>query len=159
MKTHFQLLTLVLFCLAAHCAGAQGKPLEFRTVLQGDGTGVEQTAIHYIRSAEEWRRLWRLHVAKWSAPPEPPAVDFTASHVIAFFAGERPSGGFRVSIQTVREDAGKITLEVDERIPGDRCLSISVLTHPFHFVSVSAMQGSMAFDFSLARQAGSKCGG
>lgn len=90
------------------------------------------------RSPAEWAAAWRDH----EGPGDPPAVDgvdFAASMVVGVFAGQRPTGGFRVVPGAVKRDGGGMNAVAYEVVsPGKRCMVSQALTSPFLVMTVPA---------------------
>ncbi|MDP9441522.1 MAG: protease complex subunit PrcB family protein [Actinomycetota bacterium] len=88
------------------------------------------------RSAAEWQAAWREH----EGPGDPPAtdgVDFTNSVVVGLFAGQRPTGGFRVVPATVNRGGSDLYAVGYEVVsPGKGCMVSQGLTSPFLVMSI-----------------------
>lgn len=96
------------------------------------------------RSDEEWRALWALHAGPEAAAP---TVDFSHATVAAVFAGEKPSAGHRIEIARAEQDsAGRVRLFVDEQVPSAGMLSATIITSPFHIVSMPTVDAEIEWD-------------
>lgn len=88
------------------------------------------------RSQAEWAAAWRDH----EGPGDPPAVegvDFANSVVVGLFAGQRPTGGFRVVPGTVNRGGREIYAVGYEVVsPGEGCMVSQALTSPFLVMSI-----------------------
>jgi hypothetical protein len=65
-----------------------------------------------------------------------PAVDFTKAVVVAVAAGQRPSGGYEIAVNQVRQTDGELAVEVLETSPGPNCITSSSPTQPADVVVV-----------------------
>lgn len=74
--------------------------------------GSNEEGSRTISDPDSWRALW----AGLSTQP-PPAVDFKRDQVVAVFLGERPSGGYRVSIKEVLPTEAALVVRYAEMTP------------------------------------------
>lgn len=95
-----------------------------------------------ILSLEEWRDLW-LHVHEDREAPLP-AIDFSRYVVLALFQGERPSGGYALQVDAVRNIGGSLIVAVGDVEPGQGCTVTDGKTAPFTFVVTQKFSGSLA---------------
>jgi hypothetical protein len=119
-------------------------PVPFSTVAEGHQSGVEQQREVVIRTATEWKALWKEH-----APAEPlPAVDFAKSTVVGVFLGSRNTGGYRATITAIDHadhDGADLVVTWREDRPGRRDLVSQMLTSPFHLVRIERIAESVKF--------------
>jgi protease stability complex PrcB-like protein len=105
--------------------------LEIRRIGQWTRTGVAESRRLVIRDANTWANFWsELGVG------DRPAVDFTKDVAIAVAAGQRPTGGYEIAIDRVRQQDGELTVEVVETTPGPNCMSTASLTQPVDVIVV-----------------------
>lgn len=113
--------------------GAGGN-LEMRRIGQWTRTGVGETRRLVIRDANTWAQLWsELGVG------DRPEVDFTRDVAVAVTAGERPGGGYGITVDRVRETNGELTVEVVETTPGPNCITAASPTQPADVVVVPSV--------------------
>lgn len=101
--------------------------------------GLDQPAVTWIASPEEWRRLYGLATNSRMNPPPAPAVDFSREGVLLIAMGQRPSSGYGLSLAgdaTVRD--GVLTVPVDWREPPPGFLQAQVVTSPCLLLKVPA---------------------
>jgi hypothetical protein len=124
---------------------APGRPLDIRVVDAGARSGITKPQERVVRDAAEWRRLWQAHQAGVVQQRSLPAVDFSREMCVAIFAGERPTGGFAVTVEQVLESASGI--EVSYRLTGPPPGAIvpQVLTSPFQIIAVASEPGPVRF--------------
>ena len=116
-------------------------PLGFQTVYRGIQSQIEEPREVTIRSAADWRALWKVH-----APSAPvPVVDFKREMVVGVFLGTQPTGGYAVEITSL--DATRkeliVTYRVDE--PARDVMVVQALTAPVHLVRFESRKGSIKF--------------
>jgi hypothetical protein len=98
--------------------------------------GLATPADKVIRTQEEWTTLWRQTHASQVPPPGAPKVDFATEMVIAVFMGQRPTGGYALTIEDVAFGDKEIRVTVREQAPPPDAITAQVLTQPFHMVVV-----------------------
>jgi uncharacterized membrane protein len=114
------------------------------TIAQGDGSRITEPRQMIARSENEWHGLWALHAGPDAAAPP---VDFPYAIVAAVFAGEKPSAGHRIEIARAEQDpAGRVSLFVEEQKPSVEMVSATILTSPFHIVSMPRVDGEIVWE-------------
>jgi hypothetical protein len=116
-------------------------PLAFQTVYRGTQSQIEAPREVTIRSAADWRALWREHAPAAAVP----VVDFKREMVVGVFLGTRPTGGYAVEITSL--DATRNELTVNYRVdePARDAMVVQVLTAPAHLVRFESRKGSVKF--------------
>jgi hypothetical protein len=117
-----------------YAAYGEGAKLEVRRIGQWTRTGVSESRRLIIRDMNAWAAFWSELGAG-----EPPAVDFSRDVAIAVAAGQRPSGGYGISIEGVHQHQGDLTVEVLEVAPGPNCMTAAALTQPVDVVVVPSV--------------------
>ena len=113
----------------------------FTTVAKGDASGQQTARQVIVRTAAEWKTLWKDH-----APAEKmPTVDFTKDMVVGIFLGTKPSTGHAVEIVGVRTQEGDLIVEYVQKQPGRGTMAAQILTEPYHLVSVPQHAGTVRF--------------
>jgi hypothetical protein len=116
-----------------YAAYASGGDLELRRIGQRTRTGDGESRRLIIRDANAWAGFWsELGVG------DRPAVDFTRDVVVAVAAGQRPTGGYEIAVDRVRQVNGELTVEVVETTPGPNCTTTTSLTQPVDVIVVPA---------------------
>lgn len=135
-----------LVWVAAVAAAQVGKPV-FTTLAKGDGSGQQLAKQVTVRSAAEWKALWKEH-----APTEKlPEVDFTKNMVVGVFLGSKPSAGHSVEIVNVRTQENALIVEYVQTQPAKGTIAAQILTEPFHLVTVPAHAGTVSFVQQLSK--------
>ena len=97
--------------------------------------GLHKPIFVVIRNWDHYASLWReLH-----GDQNPPPVDFTREQVVFVNVGDRPSTGYSVHIDCVREEKGPDGVPYTfvafmEEIPGRDCIVEWVITMPYQIV-------------------------
>jgi len=103
---------------------------------KGANGGLPAPAEKIIRTPEEWASLWRQTHAGQVPPPAAPKIDFTTQMVLAVFMGERPSGGYAITIEEVAVGDKDVHVTFREQSPPPDAITAQVLTQPYHIVVV-----------------------
>ncbi len=93
------------------------------------------------RNQEEWKTIWRLSTSGRIPPPDAPEIDFDRHMVVAVFMGRRNTGGYSVTIESVREVEERVLVRYSTRspVPGD--MVTMAITSPYHIVIVPRIEG------------------
>jgi hypothetical protein len=117
-----------------YAAYGAGEGLELRRIGQWTRTGIGESRRLVIRDANAWAEFWsELGVG------DRPDVDFTHNVVVAVAAGQRPSGGYEIAVDRIRQAVGELTVDVVETAPGPNCMSTTSLTQPVDVVVVPSV--------------------
>jgi hypothetical protein len=119
-------LALVIAIAATACAttATGGPALEWKALHGGPPTATMLVA----RSEVEWQRL----AALFGLRPPLPRLDFSRQMVVAMGLGERPTGGFAVTIVGAEERRGVLYVRYEERRPRPEEMVTQALTTPYH---------------------------
>lgn len=133
--------TLVLSMVALTIASMSAQTPSFTNVAKGDVSGQQEAKQVTVRTAAEWKALWKDH-----APTEKmPNVDFATHMVVGIFLGSKPSAGHEVEIVAVRTEAKDLIVEYVQKQPGRGTMAAQILTEPYHLVSVPKHAGTVRF--------------
>ena len=134
-------ICLSLVCAAVAVAAQAPKP-GFTTIAKGDASGQQLAKQVTVRSAAEWKALWKEH----SPTEKMPEIDFTKSMVVGIFLGSKPSAGYGVEIVNVRTQDAALVVEYVQTQPAKGTMAAQILTEPFHLVSVPIHSGTVRFE-------------
>ena len=113
----------------------------FTNVAKGDSSGQQLAKQVTVRTAAEWKALWKEH-----APTDKmPTVDFARDMVVGIFLGTKPSAGHEVEIVGVRPDGKDLVVEYVQKQPAPGTMAAQILTEPFHLVAVPKHAGTVRF--------------
>lgn len=152
-------IAAAMLCAAVGCAspGATGPSDSFagtdipvnavdvsaEQVLSRPVSGISDSRRIVIRSDSEWTEFWAAANANLVPPPEAPEVDFSRDMILAAAMGGRPTGGYAISIPTVKREGSEVWAVVHERSPGPTCFTTQVLTAPVVAVRVPRLEGPL----------------
>lgn len=120
--------------------GCSGKNLtvNFQPVVVG---GLHCPTAHNVVFQDEatWHQFWLKYCNafddKGSILP-PPAIDFTKHTLVGIFIGQRPSGGYAVTINQIKKTKKELTVSYAERKPDPGAIVIMVIVYPYALVTV-----------------------
>ena len=104
-----------------------------------------------IQDEASFAQLWEDLFSHRDEAPERPEINFDETYVVFASLGERPTGGYAVEVTEARHmpDQNRVMVEVTERVPGEDCAAIQVLTFPYTVATVDAVEGA-SYDFDMA---------
>jgi PrcB C-terminal len=113
----------------------------FTNIAKGDSSEQQLAKQVTVRTAAEWKALWKDH-----APTEKmPAVDFAKDMVVGIFLGTKPSAGHEVEIVGVRVEGKDLIVEYVQKQPAPGTMAAQILTEPYHLVAVPKHAGTVRF--------------
>ena len=113
--------------------GVEGD-LEVRRLGGWSQSPYQQAERTVIRDQAALDRLW----ASLGASEPMPKVDFANDVVIVAALGQRPTGGYGISVRRAEVDEGRLRVEVLTTNPGRHCTTTAALTQPVEVVAVTA---------------------
>jgi hypothetical protein len=117
-----------------------GVPL--RVLEKGDQSNVDDARQVALRTAAEWKTLWRQH----SPDRDQPRVDFGRDMVVGVFLGSRTTAGFSVEIVSALVEQGALVVRFRETRPQSDRIVAQVITSPYHLVAVPRHSGEVKFE-------------
>ena len=131
-------LSFIVILPACAASGAMTvTQLKFESIAKSTRSGVREPLQMVVRSPEQWKALWKRHVASDPNSPPAPAVDFNNNVVAAVFSGEKPTGGYTVEITAAEKSDGALLIHYREMSPRPGGIVTQVLTQPFHIVTIA----------------------
>lgn len=122
---------------------AQATPVSFRVLDSGThASGVTAATNYAAYSESSYLKLWGMvHGTDQSTPPN---VDFSKEYVIGVFAGQKPTGGYAVAIDTVSDENGTRTVHIALTKPGPACITNQMVTSPYQLIAVPVSDAALA---------------
>ena len=138
-------------CLMLSCTPKNGKQLEkgekmnFTSLTKGQYSGIAEKSDKIVTDMKTWTKLWaKMHELVEPKPPLP-KVDFSKNTVLTVFMGTKNTGGYDISIHTIREMKDRIQVEVEEIVPRSSGIVTMALTQPFHVVKIAKSKKKIEF--------------
>jgi len=113
-----------------------------RVLEKGDQSNVDEPRQVAVRTAAEWKTLWRRH----SPDRDQPRVDFARDMVLGVFLGSRATAGFSVEIVSALVEQGVLVVRFRETRPQSDRIVAQVVTSPYHLVAVPRHSGEVRFE-------------
>ena len=113
----------------------------FTSVAKGDMSEQQTTKQVTVRTAAEWKALWKEHAPSVKMPN----VDFDKNMVVGIFLGSKASTGHDVEIVGVRTQEKDLIVEYVQKQPGRGTMAAQILTEPYHLVAVAKHAGTVRF--------------
>jgi len=148
MFARFGMLLVVTLCLGATECNLDDdlgpeEDIVFETLeytsgadVKGTNSGIKGKRLLVIRDTGEFTDFWADHVATLAPQPAQPDVEFETTMIIAAFAGERPTSGYSITIEDIRENDEFIIVEIEVETPGDNCETTQAVSQPHHVVTL-----------------------
>lgn len=93
---------------------------------------------YIINSIDEWEKTFgNIDVE--------PNVSFEEKTVIAVVMGQKPSGGYAVTLKQLEVRSDAIEFMVEETIPGDNCITTQALTNPYQIIAIDKTEKEIRF--------------
>lgn len=110
-------------------------PVDFQSVSKGNLSGVREPQQSVIRTQAEWLELWRKHAKDFNVTP--PTILFDQEVVAAVFQGEKPTGGYDITIVRAERSDEELIIYYREKAPASGSILVQVFTQPFHMVRIN----------------------
>lgn len=98
---------------------------------EGAYAPISERKNYVFRTQEEFQTFW---TNTFGIDATAPYVDFAEQQVIAVFAGERSTGGYRINVDSVSDQGGVRTVTITLTEPGDTCIVTQATSAPYQFV-------------------------
>jgi hypothetical protein len=93
-------------------------------------SGFTDSARFVVRDSDTWRETWQTIHRPFIPPPPVPPIDFSREMVVVAALGTRPSEGYEVVFENVREDTSGIEVAVRVSEPDRGCPVAAAMTQP-----------------------------
>lgn len=93
-------------------------------------------AIELITTEADWRRTWQTLAGMSESANNLPEVNFNTRAVVLVRQGQKPTGGYGISVAEIRREDPTLFVRVDERSPSPGSIRTQVITSPFVAVSI-----------------------
>jgi hypothetical protein len=109
-----------------------GEQVTFTNLSQRNSQ-IQTARTETVTTADAWEKLWSEHMGSDSDRPE---VDFEKEAVVAVFAGQKPTGGYSVTIQAVSLSDKTLQVAYSEKSPSPDSITTQVISYPSHIVKI-----------------------
>jgi len=135
----------LLAALPGCVSGKPGHGLVWRTLSKGLVSGIREERRMVIRNEADFYRLWAEHAAEMPHVALPPDVDFRREMVIFVAMGNRPTGGYSVSVVDAEVRGDRLRVLVALREPRSGTLQIQQETQPYQMIALPAVAAPVRF--------------
>jgi hypothetical protein len=138
------MFTLLIASLALGLGSAvpqTSTQVPFTTVVEGQGSSIDDPLEVTVRTGAEWKVLWQKHARDQKMP----AVDFTKFTVVGVFMGERTTGGYRAIVSAITREGNDLVVTWHEEQPSPNLMVTQALTAPFHIVRIDRTSSAITF--------------
>ncbi|MBX9928496.1 MAG: protease complex subunit PrcB family protein [Gemmatimonadaceae bacterium] len=112
-------------------------------------SGLTTVTKDVVKDDAAWSARWRTITAGINAGASDfttaPPVAFTKDMVLVYGAGQRPTGGYAATIDTVYALSDGIEVVVTNNAPGADCVNTTALTAPMAMVRVARKDGRVVW--------------
>jgi hypothetical protein len=119
--------------------------------------GLSGPAFNVVHSESEWSAFWepffkpRSEVAASITPyppiPEPP-IDFDKFTLVVASSGTKPTGGYSIKIESIRDDESALVVILVETVPGKTCATTQTFTRPTAMALIPRTTKQVEFEVS-----------
>lgn len=148
-RTAVSILIAIALIFSAGCVGVRNlKPVEVTSDVNCSGIQYPEAGGMVFRDSDSWEAFWGEYCMVIDGEGNqipPPDVGFSTHMLIGVFAGTKPTSGYSITIERVREDAEKLVVEYSEDSPPPDAMLLQVITYPCHLVSISLSDKTVEF--------------
>jgi len=102
--------------------------------MKGYLSGIREPLQKVVRNQAEWLELWRKHTSDFNTTP--PTVLFDQEIVAAVFLGDKPTGGYDVTIVRAERSGDELVIYYLEQAPPPGGIVTQAFMQPFHIVRI-----------------------
>ncbi|HEX8144733.1 MAG TPA: DUF885 family protein [Pyrinomonadaceae bacterium] len=111
----------------------QPRALDFSVLATGAYSSYTgERAVRLIMNENEWQSVWRTVGGRRPAPD----ISFDTRAVVVAFQGQKPTGGYSISITEILRDVKVLSVRASEQAPARTDITTQGLTSPFIAVSI-----------------------
>ena len=110
---------------------------------QGTYSGVKEALGQIITSRQDWETLWKTHTNVLVPQPPLPEVDFETQAIVAIYAGEKRTSGYRIVLKDVAAQGTDLVITYRLTEPPADSFTLQVLSQPFLILRVQKPPGAI----------------
>jgi|GEM_PF-1067830 len=125
--------------------------VSFSTIEKGHYGDIRERKAVRIKNSSEWQTFWQqLHGNQYPLPPLP-QVDFNQYEVLGVLAGQKPTGGYSITITQIIDQGNYLEVYINEKIPTPGGIVTQVITSPYHLVEINKTNKTIVFPLPLVQ--------
>lgn len=110
---------------------ADAEDVSFRVLETNAYGGFQEAGYELITTQEEFVAIWEEAHSNAIPAPAPPSLNLEESPVICAYMGTRNSGGYSISVESVKVHKNIAYISLVETGPGEGCFTTTAITSPF----------------------------
>ncbi|GAA4007116.1 protease complex subunit PrcB family protein [Deinococcus rubellus] len=118
-----------------------GTTLKFREVASGSNALASTPQVKLASSQDDLGALWNSAYGR--QVPVPPTPIILGQTAVGIFLGNRPTGGYGVTVQSVSASGSALNITVNVRAPGPGSITTQSITSPWTIVAVQGQFASV----------------
>lgn len=151
LRRRYSLLILLILLLSACQAPVKEEDIfnvPFSVIVRGDYSQLSLAKELVIRDETEWKYLWLAHTG--DPGQTPPRIDFRKEMVIAFYLGQRPTGGYAIQVEKIRVVEDHLLVELSIKRPDAKARTIMALTQAHTIIKLPLYRLPVKFNYHQA---------
>lgn len=113
--------------------------VSFTVIGHGKSATVTERKNYAVYSADDFAKVWKMT----GSTEKIPTIDFTKAYVVAVFAGNKPTGGYVISVKGIKDAGNARNVDVLIEKPGKGCVTTESVTSPYQIVRVPFSEASL----------------
>src|SRR5689334_4886303 len=126
---------LVLLVIGGGQQASVAAPRAQSLAIAGSTSAIHAARQVVARDADQFLKLWREHTGRPTSKYAP-YVDFRGHDLVAVYAGPKNTGGYSISIDSVKNSGHTATVMVTVHKPKPGAITTQAFTYPFDMKAV-----------------------
>lgn len=116
----------------------------YEIISEGPISGVKEAQIRVVKEKEGLKEIYNYLNENRSPKLLEPNINFDEEVIIALFMGEKNYGGYKISVQQIKEEEREIIVYVKETAPSGK-YATTVITHPYSIFKMKKTTKEIVF--------------
>ena len=112
------------------------REIEIKRRIDALFSGVKEPGTLVVDSQKNLEEMWERITVQLVPRPDTPQIDFDTETALAVFMGERPTGGYAITIDKVVEHEDQVVVTYIETAPRSGMELTQVITRPFQIAVI-----------------------
>lgn len=119
--------------------------IAYENITRGNYSNISRARQLIIMDKHDWLSFWRIHSGNQKL--RRPRINFDRDMVIAVFAGQQPSDGYGLEVESVSKKDEIITVEFSFHVPPDNAAVSLTPTQPYIIIKIPRHDGQIKFNY------------